>query len=699
MRAQYSRAMHACTAVMSNFLPHARVLAESFGRHHPGCQMTVLVVDGEESRVTEPFQILRPWDLGLDEKEIYRILTLFDGALPAGALRGALIRCLLEATSEPILFLDPDAQVFASLEEVGHLAAEHGVVLSPHLLRVPDRHYGFGGDHSLLLSGSFNSGLVAVGLGGKRFLDWWAPRLQRWTLLAPGDGYYGTQRWLDLVPAMFECHVLRDPGCNVMTLNAHERSLNSRLGHWYAGDGPLRLFHFGGSFDPERPYLSSRDYAPLEALLSEHPVMAELHRRYAEALLSSGWDCRAPLPAPLEVEPGLTLDQTMRAIYREALLESETSRGPEPPNPYVSGEAFIDWLRRPSDLRRNACMVSRYLQARWSRDDLAPIFPDLPGHDATRYLAWARGPEGTASGIPGSLAEAAEAPIPPVPVTTRGVNVVLSDEGLSGFVGRSVARHLRLEGEHVAEIVYPRARAARVHVSSRVAAAAIGDVTIICLPAPLMAAFDYDLGVLFKDGRWVVTVAVDSIWSTHDLMGFDQIADEVWCWDVPTADRIREACGVHVEALPFPAGAPVRDVEDGGLVCWADLVEPGHSAAILEAVERYLQGSQFTSDRLHAHVSGWEADPVVAETLWGFAQFDKRVAVHRDSDWLDAFGTAHTVLSLGAGIGPVEAEALHAGLDVITANGSRLCSRGRAARFGPLAADRLRALRSALTQN
>ena len=261
--------MRACTAIMGNFLPHARVLAKSFHEHHPGALMTVLVVDGDKDSGDEPFEVVRPKDLGLDQREVHRILALFDGALPAGAFRGALVRSLLQGHAEPILFLDPDTQVFASLEEVSRLAGQHGVVLSPHFLDSPNHHGGFAGDRELLFAGAFNSGLMAVGPRGAKFLDWWAARLQRWTLLAPADGYYGVQRWLDLVPAMFPHHVLEDPGCNVMTINARERSLTVEDGRWLARGYPLRLFHFGGGFDPRQPYLSSVGYAPEEALLSQ----------------------------------------------------------------------------------------------------------------------------------------------------------------------------------------------------------------------------------------------------------------------------------------------------------------------------------------------------------------------------------------------------------------------------------------------
>jgi hypothetical protein len=689
--------MRACTAIMGNFLPHARVLTKSFQEHHPGSQMTVLVVDGGEDSEDEPFDVVGPWDLGLDGEEVRRILTLFEGALPAGALRGALLRHLLHADEEPIVFLDPDTQVFGSLDEVSQLAERHGVVLSPHLLHPPAHHHGFAGDRELLLAGAFNSGLVATGPSGAAFLDWWTARLQRWTLLAPAEGYYAVQRWLDLVPAMFPHHVLRDPGYNVMTLNASERALSEEGGRLLAGRQPLRLFHFGGGFDPKRPYLIAPGHAPPGALFSEHECLAKLHRRYAEALLESGWETRPSLPLPIELEPGVSLDAPMRATYREALLASEESGGREPPNPYESGAgAFMDWLRAPVDLRRNACTVSRYLHARWRDDNLSHEFPDLVGGDAPRYLAWARGPQGVASGIPSSLAQSTMVPQPTVPVSARGINLVSSDGGLPAFVGERLTQELRRSGERVIDIGYPRAAEARIQVTSEAAAAGVNDVTIICLSPGLIAAFDYDVGVLFRPGRLVIVAIVDSVWSSGELAVATQIADEVWCWDASTANDIGNACEVHPHVLPFPSGpATERQGGDGDLVCWADLGERGHSQAVTERVLDYIQGGPSAPGGLHVYLSDWRADPLAFETLWGLSEVHQHLTVHRAANWREALDRGDALLSLGFGIGPVEAEALSAGKEVIGDAQSRsrftLADGGA---FRAAAVDRLAVLRA-----
>src|SRR5438094_8300197 len=66
----------ACTIVASNFLPSARVLAESFFLHHPQGRVTVLLIDDEDRRCS-PDDDAVDWrrlsDLGLERNEIHRL--------------------------------------------------------------------------------------------------------------------------------------------------------------------------------------------------------------------------------------------------------------------------------------------------------------------------------------------------------------------------------------------------------------------------------------------------------------------------------------------------------------------------------------------------------------------------------------------------------------------------------------------------
>lgn len=87
------------------------------------------------------------------------------------------------------------------------------------------------------------------------------------------------------------------------------------------------------------------------------------------------------------------VDRRMRELYREALRQSRDQCGgiPEPPSPYSddTAPAFLDWLREAEQVGVSDASVSRYLLRVWAeRPDLLAAFPEVPGVDTERYLAW-----------------------------------------------------------------------------------------------------------------------------------------------------------------------------------------------------------------------------------------------------------------------------------------------------------------------
>jgi hypothetical protein len=205
---------------------------------------------------------------------------------------------------------------------------------------------------------------------------------------------------------------------------------------------------------------------------------------------------------------------------------------------------------------------------------------------------------------------------------------------------------------------------ARTGVSSRLAQDAVGDVTVICVAAASVPAFDYDLGVLFRPDRHVIVAVVDSVWTSDHYTNLGQIVDEIWCWDGGTAERLRGVCDVHTENLPYPTGDTGPAHKGCELVCWADLNEPGHPDAVLSRVSSFV-GDQQQPRQLELYVSGWEANPPLFETLHGLGRSCEHLSVHRVTSWQEAIEHAGSLLPLGSGFGPVEAEALRVGVDLI----------------------------------
>jgi hypothetical protein len=81
--------------------------------------LAVLVLDDLEAQVDpdeEPFEVVRPGDLAIDTAELHRMAVIYDVMELATALKPWLLETLVRTGSSVVLYLDPDIQVFSSLE-------------------------------------------------------------------------------------------------------------------------------------------------------------------------------------------------------------------------------------------------------------------------------------------------------------------------------------------------------------------------------------------------------------------------------------------------------------------------------------------------------------------------------------------------------------------------------------------------------
>lgn len=595
--------MNACTIVAKNYLPYARVLAESFLEHHPDGTFTTMVIeplDGLDAS-NEPFELVGPYDIGIDRREYHRMALIYDVKELATAMKPWLLKRLLQRGE--VAYFDPDIQVFDSLDDVAKHAEQHAIVLTPHTTRELPRDGRLPDEKMILRAGVFNLGFIAVGAPAAAFLDWWSERLARDCLDAVEQGLFVDQRWVDLVPALFDHYVLRDEGCNVAYWNLHHRQVERRGGRYLVGGVPLRFFHFSG-FRPEAQDTLSIHMggAPL-ILLDERPEVAQLCRDYSKRLLEAGYSAGRDRDYAYDRLPqGMLLDRRLRRIARAAILTAERTHDQEPPDPFdpLESGAFIAWLKESM----SGGDVSRYLQAfHDDRTDLQAAFPDLDGADRDRYLAWARSsgryreqiPEEFLPGLGDlrtgrlkararAVAARAEAVVRSLPVDSdgrlcaqqeaaasddargsdvlrEGVNVVgyfRAEVGLGEAARRLVAALDNAQIPHTT-ITHARTYSRQRHpFSSREPRRAPFDVNLVCVNADEMPRLQEEIGPDFFAGRYTI-----GLWF-WEVARFPEtfsraldIVDEVWTASDFVREAIAAATPKPVHVVPLPIEVPV----------------------------------------------------------------------------------------------------------------------------------------------
>jgi hypothetical protein len=388
-------AIHGCTLATPRYEAHVRALAESFLACHPGARFSVLMIGYTPQTLPdgEPFEVLVPADVGIDEQELNRRATMYTTQGLTSSLKPDLLATLLSrGEGDAVIYIDADGCVYDDLAGLGELARRHSLLLSPHSLDpypIPVVAAGRelwrddSPEQIIMRAGVMNGGLIGVGSGAEPFLEWWSSRVARRCVFDEARGLMLCQTWLTLATALFEHHVLRDRGCNVAGWNLQARDIGW-TGDTPTIDGvPLRHFHFAGSFDPEQPHLMTpiAKHATWWASLEERPGTARVVREYAARLLAHGYrNAHATPPLYAAMPDGRSLEPWMRTSYRAALVEAEEEGSEEPPNPFCDGaDRFLAWLERRTAGQLDRSGPSPPVQGRSSGKEMTAALLDRAG--------------------------------------------------------------------------------------------------------------------------------------------------------------------------------------------------------------------------------------------------------------------------------------------------------------------------------
>ncbi|MGH2871553.1 MAG: glycosyltransferase family 4 protein, partial [Solirubrobacteraceae bacterium] len=381
--------LQVCTIIAKNYVAHARVLARSLAASNPGIRLWTLVIDELDGWIDpdrEPFRTLTPQEIGCAPFTAmalrYSVLEL------STAVKPWLLRHLIQTTGEPVTYLDPDIEVFGSLEQLDRLAGEHALVLIPHNTAPIPADGRSPSQLDVMIAGIYNLGYVSVARSAEidRLLDWWSERLQRDCRVDPVWGYFVDQRWFDLAPGFVsDLAIVRDPEYNLAYWNLNERRLGRQSTGWTVNGRPLAFFHFSG-FDPDHPLVLSRHQDRVD--VSADPALRELLASYARRVLAEGHAESRHWPYSYgALGDGTVLDRTLRGLYDE--YEAQLGAGAPSPFTLAGARAFQAWVAAQAP--GGPPGVSRaLLHVYQRRADLSQAYTTPAGPDGAGLIRWAR---------------------------------------------------------------------------------------------------------------------------------------------------------------------------------------------------------------------------------------------------------------------------------------------------------------------
>ena len=337
-------ATHIYTSVAVNYLPKARVLAESIKKFHPDWIIHVVLCDRKPEWLfldREPFDsLVSPEEL--DIAELRPWMFKHDLVELSTAVKGFALKKILDLPGcAEAFYFDPDIVILSSLSPLVSEFRNASILLTPHLSEPEDAEKAIvDNELSTLQHGIYNLGFAGVKNSeeGRRFASWWRERLRQFCYDDIPRGLFTDQRWADLVPAYFtDYKILRESVYNVATWNLTHRAVTGSLRDGLLVNGqPLAFYHFSG-FD------SGSQQEMLKKYGSGMPALFELREWYAAECERHGQQQLSQAPwAYGFFDNGQRILPLHRKRYRE--MPELSLRFPNPYATEPEDQSYWRWL-------------------------------------------------------------------------------------------------------------------------------------------------------------------------------------------------------------------------------------------------------------------------------------------------------------------------------------------------------------------
>lgn len=302
------------TVCTINQLPQALALGRSFTHHNPRRQFVIGLAD-DAARLpanwSSPYPMLTLADAGLSAGEVSAMSARYTPTEFRAACKPAFIRAAFkQAGPDGLLYADPSAFVYHSLDDLFAQVAQRSILLNPHWLEAPGDNRQPDEKH-LQNVGLYSGGLVGFGPqpDTDRMLAWWQSRTADRAHLDFCTGQCLDQLWLMHVPALFsQVGILKNIGLQVALWNLPERHLaNAPATGWQVIENriamPLLTADFLGLTNVDEglfPYqnrLQVNRRPDVSTLLADYQTALAPHRR--PDLLTAPAYGQQPEPIPL----------------------------------------------------------------------------------------------------------------------------------------------------------------------------------------------------------------------------------------------------------------------------------------------------------------------------------------------------------------------------------------------------------------
>jgi len=384
-----------CTVMSKNYLSFARVFTKSFLKHNPDIKVFALLVDRVEGYfdpAKEPFEMILVEELDNIPNPShlffkYNIIELNTAVKPY-----FFEYLFTKYNIKKLVYFDPDVLILNPIDKILNLLDQHFIVLTPHITEPIEDHLK-PNELDILQAGVYNLGFIAMTNTASvlNFLKWWQKRVYDFCRMAPDKGMHVDQKWIDLVPVLFEnVYILRDPEYNIAYWNLHSRGEAIRVdGDVITLNGkPVCFFHFSG-FDPER--IDSVSKHQNRFTLHKLPNLKPLFIYYRDLLIAEGWHKTRWWPYAYDYfDNGVRIPQAARTLYYE-LGEKALKFG----DPFATQGVctFFAWLNESVEPVENEKSAGPVITRLWyeiyrERPDVQQAYPDLFGVHRRAFCTW-----------------------------------------------------------------------------------------------------------------------------------------------------------------------------------------------------------------------------------------------------------------------------------------------------------------------